>query len=474
MDLEAPPTLLQLAAQCMVSKEVLNIAVLQDLPMKLFPPLFKEAGIQRKAKMIKLLVEYWPYPSLLVRLLIDKPNLETFQAILEGVDTWLKRKYRPRMGKLQVVDLRNRHHDSWDVQVGREGGDQSETMPENQEVKGCSRRQRLRVCSDLSFKSSRHEDKQQTHLLQWAKDRERFLHLCCEKLEIGALEVSKVKKVLKLLQPEFIKELELNTVGNLSKLTKLVPCISKMRNLHKLVLVRIFGRHTYTPSEERNVTKILSLFPKLSYLQHLTIDDVYFLRDHMNELFRCLEAPLVSLTITLCQISQSDLESFAQHWNYSQLKHLCLKGVSLTTLNVTPLKVFLEGVADTLQTLELEDCRMKDSHLSILLPALTKCTHLTSINFYDNNFTMDVLQNLLHRTANMSLLTMELYPAPVEVYNEWSYVQVERFSQLCAELMNTLITVRQPKSVCFGTYPCYDCDTRCIYGKKTTFCECLE
>jgi hypothetical protein len=74
----------------------------------------------------------------------------------------------------------------------------------------------------------------------------------------------------------------------------------------------------------------------------------------------------------------------------------------------------------------------------------------------------------------MSQLTMELYPAPVEVYNEWSYVQVERFSQLCAELMNTLITVRRPKSVCFGTYSCYDCDTRCIYGNQTTFCECLE
>ena len=194
----------------------------------------------------------------------------------------------------------------------------------------------------------------------------------------------------------------------------------------------------------------------------------------MWSLPRYLEAPLLSLTITLCQISQSDLESFSQHWNYGQLKHLCLKGVSLSTLNVTPLKFFLESVADTLQTLELEDCRMKDSHLRILLPALTKCTRLTSINFYDNNISRDVLQDLLHRTANMSQLTMELYPAPVEVYNEWSYVQVERFSQLCAELMNTLITVRRPKSVCFGTYSCYDCDTHCIYGNQTTFCECLE
>ena len=191
------------------------------------------------------------------------------------------------MGKLQVVDLRNGHHDFWDMLAGREGGDQLvETIPEKQEVEGHSRRQRLRVFSDLSFKSSRHEDKQQTHLLQWAKDREGFLHLCCEKLEIGALEVSKVKKVLKLLQPEFIKELELNTVGNLSKLAKFVPFIRKMRNLQKLMLVRTFGTRTFTQEEKQNISKIISLFCKLSCLRHLTIDDVYFLRDHMNELFR--------------------------------------------------------------------------------------------------------------------------------------------------------------------------------------------
>lgn len=185
-------------------------------------------------------------------------------------------------------------------------------------------------------------------------------------------------------------------------------------------------------------------------------------------------APLVSLTITLCQISQSDLESFAQRWNYGQLKHLCLKGVSLTALNVTPLKFFLESVANTLQTLELEGCRMSDSHLSILQPALTQCTQLTSFNFYDNNISMDALKDLLRHTVKLSQLTMELYPAPVEVYNEFDYVEVESFSQLCAELMDELTTVRKPKSICFGSYPCYDCSTRYIYENEVKLCECHE
>lgn len=238
-----------------------------------------------------------------------------------------------------------------------------------------TRKQHLGVFNDLSFMSSLHEDKHQIQLWQWTKERKDFLHLGFEKLEIGITQVSKIRNVLKFLQLEFIKELELNAVGNLSKLAKFVPCISKMRNLQKLTLVCI-GTSTHTLEEEGNVTKIISLFPKLGRLQHLTIDDVDFLTDHMKELSRCLEAPLLSLKITLCWLPQSDLESLAQRWNYSQLKHLCLRGAALTHLNVMPVNVFSESAVDTLQTLELEDCRKNDFHLSIFLLSLTQCPNV--------------------------------------------------------------------------------------------------
>lgn len=176
----------------------------------------------------------------------------------------------------------------------------------------------------------------------------------------------------------------------------------------------------------------------------------------------------------LCQLSQSDLESFPQGWNYCQLKHLSLRGVILTTLNVTPLRDFLASVADTLHTLKLEDCGMKDSHLNVLMPALNQSTQLTNVNFYDNDISMAAMQDLLHHTGNLSQLTVEQYPAPVEVYDDWSYVLAERFSHLCSELMNTLISVRQPKSICFGSYACYDCGMHYVYQKKTEPCDCSQ
>ncbi|XP_034349578.1 preferentially expressed antigen in melanoma-like protein 7 [Arvicanthis niloticus] len=471
----SPPSLQELALQCLVRNEGLTDSVLENLPKVFFSPLFKEADIQRKTTMIKSLVEYWPYSSLHVGLLINKPKLQNLQAILDGLDTWLKRKYRPRKTRLQVVDLNG--YASSDMQDGREGRDHLvETKLEGQVVEGFSRytRKCLRVFIDLSFMSSRHEDEYQIQLLQWAKNKKDSLHLCCENLEIGAIEVSKVREELNILQLEYVKQLELNTVGSISKLAKLIPCISKMRNLQKLMLVRIFGTRTYTREENDNVTKIMSLFPKLTCLQDLTIDDVYFLTDHMEELFRCLGASLVSLKITLCQLSQSDLVSFAQDWNYSQLKHLCLRGATLTYLNIMPLKLFLDSVADNLQTLELEDCRMNDSHLSVLLPALIQCLQLTSINLFDNDISMDALKKFLLNTTHMSQLTTEMYPAPVEVYNESNYVDVETFSELCAELKDELSAVRQPKSICFGSYYCYDCDTRYTYEDDVMFCLCVE
>ncbi|KAL6069024.1 hypothetical protein STEG23_032140 [Scotinomys teguina] len=274
--------------------------------------------------------------------------------------------------------------------------------------------------------------------------------------------------VLHILQLEFIQELELNTVCDLSTLASFVPFISKMSNLHKIMLVRVFKRRTATDRDKKYVPKISSLFSKLNHLKHVTMDDVYFLNDHMKELLRCLKIPLESLSISLCKFSQSDLESFVQ-WGHCQLKHLYLRSVNLSDLNFMPLKVFLQNVADTLLTLELEDCRMKDPDLRVLFPALSQCSLLTSINLYDNEISTIALKDLLYHTANISQLTKELNPAPKEVYNRFGYIIVEEFSQCCAELKDA--HVRQLRSVCFGSNPCYDCGQRYFYGLEATLCD---
>ncbi|ERE77456.1 putative PRAME family member 24-like protein [Cricetulus griseus] len=115
---------------------------------------------------------------------------------------------------------------------------------------------------------------------------------------------------------------------------------------------------------------------------------------------------------------------------------------------------------------------MKDADIRDLLPALSQFSQLTTINLIDNDFSTDTLKELLRHTANLRQLTKELYPAPKEVYDQFGYTQVEEFSQRCAELKDTLISIREFKSLHFGSVACYDCGKRYIYELETILCEC--
>ncbi|XP_076419741.1 oogenesin-2-like [Peromyscus maniculatus bairdii] len=157
---------------------------------------------------------------------------------------------------------------------------------------------------------------------------------------------------------------------------------------------------------------------------------------------RCLKNPLQTLSITDCRLSQSDLDYLSQCLNIQELKHLNLSGVELSDSCPKLLGVLLERIARTLQTLELEECKMKDSHFNAILPSLSQCSQLTKVNFKNNDISLLVLKNLLRHTAKLRKLTHELYPTPPLCYQE--------FKLLCAELLDILRAEREPKKVSFS------------------------
>ncbi|XP_052573738.1 PRAME family member 8-like [Peromyscus californicus insignis] len=477
---QAPPPLLQLTVQRLLREEALAISALQDLPTVLFPPLFKEAFNHRQTNILRAMVATWPFPFLPVGTLMKTPHLETLQAVLDGVDMLWTQKVLPRRRKLQVLDLRNVHHDFWDVWAGTEGEDCSaEAVCEKQTTKRHPRyalRQRLKVVTDLCLRF--HLNEHQTYLLQWAQQRRGFIRLCCVKMRIWALPVYTVRKVLMVFQPDSIQELELNTGWSLSTLVHFVSYLDQMRNLQKLLLTRIH-KNTFkvlnTPTDiQKCITKFVSQFSKLNCLQHLSMNGVYFSSEHMKQLFRYLKTPLDTLSITMCKLSQLDLNSLSQSQSLHQLKHLNLRLVKLIDLYPVPFHDLLKSVADTLQTLELEGCWLVDSQLITLLPALSQCSQLTRVNFCDNDISMAVLKDLLYHTGNLRQLTQELYPAPLECYDDRGDVRVGRFVQLCPELMDALATVRQPRRVSFATYVCHECCQRCVYDRETKLCRCWQ
>ncbi|XP_060234819.1 PRAME family member 12-like [Meriones unguiculatus] len=482
MSAQTPPTLLKLAMQALLRDETLDMSALDKLPMVFFPALFKEALTGRHTTTVKAMVAAWPFPCLPVGALMKTADLETLQAVLAGVDTWLQRKFHSRRGKLQVLDLRKKHHEFWSIWADAEDGDCSaETLDEQQVVKALPRyalRQHLKVVADLWLMYCLNE--KQACFLHWAHQRKGSIQFCCMEMKIWALPVYVIREVLNVFHLEYIEELELNMLSwDLLKLLQLTPYLGQMRNLRKLLLASIFktvfliGNRT-TDREEKCVRNFISQFSKLNCLQHLSMNGMYFLRDHLKQVLGCLMAPLETLSITSCNLSQSDLNSLSECPKLFQLKHLDMKHVGLTSLDLRPLQILLENVADTLQSLDLKACWISDSHLTMLIPALSKCSQLANVSFYDNYFSMHNLRKLLQHTANLSKMNVEQYPAPLECYDELGYISTERFTQLCAEEIDRLRAIRQPKYISFATLICSRCGERSVYGQGLRLCVCQQ
>ncbi|XP_005359674.1 PRAME family member 8-like [Microtus ochrogaster] len=477
MSVQTPPTLMQLARKALLRNEALAISALEKLPTELFPGLFKDAFHDRHARIVKAMVEAWPFPCLPVGTLMKSPNLETFLALLDGIDMYLDRRFHPRGEQLQVLDLRQVGYDFWRIWTGTEGREgAAETVEEKQVVKVLPRyslRRRLKVIVELCLWPNLREE--QACFLQWAQQRKDSLQILCTKMKMKVMPACTIKALLNF-QPQHIEELDLYLVDDMSTLECFTPCLGQMRSLHKLSLTFIkntlrFGNRA-TFIEEECARTLISQFSKFNCLQHLFLIGVYFLRNHMEQLLRCLTTPLETLTTTGFHLSQRDLDYFPLCHSLCQLKHLDMSGVILLTSYLTPLQALLEKVADTLQSLDLQRCCMRDSHLTVLIPALSQCSQLTKLNLYDNDFSTPTLKDLLHHTANLRKLSVEQYPVPLQCYDESGYISVERFSHICHELIDTLRARRQPKGISFATYVCYKCTVRCVYDQAPRLCFC--
>ena len=101
MTVQTPSTLQNLALQALLRDEALALSCLEEVPFLLFPALFKEAFAGRLKKLMKAIVAAWTFPCLPVGALMKSPNLETLQAVLDGIDMQLKRESHPRCIKIK-------------------------------------------------------------------------------------------------------------------------------------------------------------------------------------------------------------------------------------------------------------------------------------------------------------------------------------------------------------------------------------
>ena len=115
-----------------------------------------------------------------------------------------------------------------------------------------------------------------------------------------------------------------------------------------------------------------------------------------------------------------------------------------------------------------------DFQMGVIIPALSQCSQLVEVNFMKNFLSLTSLEEPLQHTANLTQLTLEMYPAPDEVYDDIGDVLPDRFTQCCSELLETLRGIRQPKEVYFVSKKCLDCQEFCVYDLEPSLCSCWE
>ncbi|XP_028639855.1 oogenesin-3-like [Grammomys surdaster] len=327
-------------------------------------------------------------------------------------------------------------------------------------IPACRTKKELKVTTQLELMEGR-LDESTTYLLQWAQQREDSIHLCCRKLKIQGITKDTVKEIVKTVHAHCIQKLIISYV-TLKDLAFLNPYLRQMNNLLYLTLSHI--------TDMLHVNELhISLLSAFHCLRRLCINFVSFMFDNLKEFLRFLKKPLESLSITNCNLSQSDMDCLPNCVNIFELKSLKLAKINFPYLLIEPLGYFLEIVRHTLKYLELQSCGIQDFQFSTVLPALSQCSNLRLVRFYDNKFSLLFLKELLRHTAQLSQLQGEAYPAPLECYDR-GIILPHRLEDFCPELLDILRVNREPKKVTFETIQCSKCGGYYVYNLETQSC----
>ncbi|XP_021056883.1 oogenesin-2-like [Mus pahari] len=475
MKFYSPPTLLELARQSLLKDDYLAISALKDLPNMMFPEMFKEAFIGGCTKILTAMIPVWPFPCLSVGMTMKNLSLDTLKAVLEGIDILISKTVLSSRCKLREVNLSDTDLDLdgiWATTHEVEGLPEfieQERPVENRPDYG--ENDKLIVTTELQFMEG-HLDECATYLLQWAYQREAFIHLHCRKLKINGLTKATVIEMFKTVHAECIEDLELSCLC-LEDLDFLNPYLKQMDCLLSLTLYEIadtVNMDDYINLDEEKVITVISQLPTFHHLQELYVHTVPFIEDKLKECLRCLKKPLELLSITNCDLSQSDLDYLPYCLNIFELRSLHLIDIPLNKLLLEPLGFLLERVRNTLVSLQLKSCEMGETQFNAMLPALSQCYQLTGVDFYGNDLSFLSLKKILHHTAKLSQLTYELYPAPQECYDNSDIVLSHRLENFCPELLDILRAIRQPKKVTFATIRCSKCGGAYVYNLESQRC----
>ncbi|XP_050997799.1 melanoma antigen preferentially expressed in tumors-like [Acomys russatus] len=425
MDFKEPPTLLDIAIQCLLNHEPLAIQALQEIPRELFVPLFTAAFKGRHEKILSAMVKSWPFFCLHVGpLSMQEVQPKLWKVMVESLQLFPAENPASRSPKLRILDLTQ--HPGYKTKCPVITTTckpcvrscayserslmkvQSQCSNSSSESEGQSPKTTMELLVSLSLDRSFRGNEYFALLLSKVEQSLGSLHLCCRDLRIKNL--SECRSALSHLDLKCVSHLAVVEASLIS----VVPLLEQAVNLDSLSLSKI----TCRSFNERAFRNFLSQLSCMDHLKELSLSS-FCLTDHLEHVLRVLPADLDFLQLLFCELSYSDLKFLSQCPQVNYLKLLDVSNNSIFWEDCEPFYCLLENLSGTLQHLAIDHCLLTDATLSILAPALSRCSQLRLFSFSSNPITMPMLRRILEYLTPMTQLKYVIYPIPMHCYGRW-------------------------------------------------------
>ncbi|XP_038171747.1 melanoma antigen preferentially expressed in tumors-like [Arvicola amphibius] len=421
-----PKTLFDLAIQCLLRHESAAIQALEDIPRDIFVPLFIAAFKGGHKNILSEMVKVWPFYCLhLGTLTVQEPQHELLKAMIENLPVCPANSTASWKPKLRILDLRRDSHCRITCpQVSIKSpfcfhsctySDHSVMKMEGQlrfiDSESTIHLPRpIELLVDLSLDGSLMEKEFLFLLVRKTVESLGALHVCCRDLQV--VKLGDCKRTLRFL--------DLNCVNRLSvdkgSLTDITNILSQMSHLKSLRLLKV----TFRSLSGKVFKNFLSHLQRMENVKELKLAS-FCLKNRLDSVLRVLPPSLDFLYLPSCEISYRDFRFLAQCPQASHLKILNLRNNAMYWDDFEPFQTLLLNLSGTLKHLEISHCLINDSAISVLIPALIRCTQLRILSFAVNPITMPMLVHIMHRLTPLMKLKYVIYPIPIHCYERWHF-----------------------------------------------------
>ncbi|KFV75618.1 Leucine-rich repeat-containing protein 14B, partial [Struthio camelus australis] len=426
-----------ISAEAFVSNAELARRSLGSVAHNLFPLLFKASYLLEQGEVIHDLVENWPLVDFNMGKLLGKTvdyqeDLShrtcsvCMESCLTGLRDYVLNHPSPYMKRLKVVDLTGIK----DVEVqfceckkpmGRWARTQLlaklclellvhlQPMQCNASVSEIS----IDVLIDLFVTERNYELVVQALLRKCSCP----LKIHCVAFRADNLALQKFFYVIKLTDPSLLRKLEVvhNVRLEMEHLEILFNSIRFPLLMSLTLPARTFNVRRLTAADELMLTAIGEKMSEMTQLTELSMA-FSILTGRIRKLLSPLKTPLKVLDVSNCSLNHADMAYLANSLHSNHLEVLDLSGHNIPDLYPSTFFKLLSHSSSVLRSLTLEECNIQDTHVNMLILALSPCQKLQEFKFLGNPLSSEALKHLFLFFCELPMLKNVEFPVPRDCY----------------------------------------------------------